>query len=193
MHLARIAIVGLVVTALSGCIGPTAVGSSGPSAGRTPGGSDSGGEPAIESVTLAALTSDQMCSLMTAAEAASLIGQPLEEKPSGFADGSQDTDCVYKSTAVVVAGTYIKVEINRLGFSGQATLVNLHRGAHTLRVGGFQAIGADAQQDPLVEEAVLSVKLAKEGGDPALWIEAPTSAIAQQAAVLILPRLAVLH
>jgi hypothetical protein len=151
------------------------------------------GDPVIDSVTLAALTTDQLCSLMSATEAANLIGQPLEEKPSGVADDGQGTDCIYQSSAVVVTGTYIKVEINRLGFSGQATLVNLHRGAHTLRVGGFQAIGADAQKDPLVEEAVLSVKLAKEGRDPALWIEAPTSAMAQQTAVLILPRLAVLH
>jgi hypothetical protein len=162
-------------------------------ASPTPGASDPNVDPVIVSTTLAALSSVQMCSLMTASEAAALLGQPLEESPSGVADGSQHTDCIYQTAAIVVPGTYIKVEINRLGFSGQATLVNLHRGAHTLRVGGFQAIGADAQTDPLVEEAVLSVKLAKEARDPALWIEAPTSAIAQQAAVLMLPRLALLH
>jgi hypothetical protein len=134
-----------------------------------------------------------MCALMTAAEAAALLGSPLEQTPSGQAAGGQDTDCVYQDAEVVVAGTYIKIEINRLGFSGQATLINLHRGAHTLKVGGFEAIGADAQKDPVIEEAVLSVKLAKDAQDPALWIEAPTSAIAQQAAVLILSRLAVPH
>ncbi len=34
------------------------------------------------------------------------------------------------------------------------------------------------------------MKLARDNADPALWIEAPTSAIANAAAQLILPRLA---
>jgi hypothetical protein len=193
VRLARIAIVGVIVAALSGCLGTVAVTPGEPSASPAAGASEATGDPVIDSAMLPLLTADQVCALMTAAEAVALLGSPLEQTPSGQAAGGQDTDCVYQDAEIVVAGTYIKVEINRLGFSGQATLINLHRGAHTLKVGGFEAIGADAQKDPVIEEAVLSVKLAKEAKDPALWIEAPTSAIAEQAAVLILSRLAAPH
>ena len=86
-----------------------------------------------------------------------------------------------------------KVEINPIGFADEAIQVDLRRGAHTLNVAGYQAIGADAQTDPSVAEAVLSIRIATLTSDPALWIEAPTAASARQAAGLILPRLAVLH
>lgn len=188
MHLARIAQIVLIVAALCACQGPPA--------GQSPGASQIGDEPVIDSVSLASLTVDQLCSLMSAAEASGLLGTSPGAAPAGAASAEgQGTECTYQPVAASnpIPGTYIRVEINRLGFSGQATLVELHRGAHTLRVGGFQAIGADAQKDPSVAEAVLSVKLAKAGSDPALWIEAPTSAIARQAAILILPRLAALH
>ena len=55
------------------------------------------------------------------------------------------------------------------------------------------AIGAEAEEYPVIDEAVLCVRLAKEAQDPALWIEAPTSAIAEGAAGLILLRLAALR
>lgn len=193
MRLARIATAAVIAAALSGCGGTVAPTSGASSPSPSAGASDATGDPVIDSATLPLLTADQVCALMTATEATTLLGSPLQQMPSGQAAGGQDTDCVYQDAEVVVAGSYIKVEINRLGFSGQATLINLHRGAHTLKVGGFEAIGADAQKDPVIEEAVLSIKLAKEVKDPALWIEAPTSTIAEQAAVLILARLAAVH
>jgi len=190
VHLARIALTALIAAVLCACQGPPA--------GQSPGASQIGDEPVIDSASLASLSVDQLCSLMSAAEASGLLGTSLGSAPAGAASAEgQGTECTYEagaaSASAASSATYIKVEINRLGFSGQATLVNLHRGAHTLRVGGFQAIGADAQTDPSVAEAVLSIKMARVASDPALWIEAPTSAIARQAAILILPRLAGLH
>jgi hypothetical protein len=190
VHLPRIALIALVVAVMGACQGPPA--------GQSPGASQLGDEPVIESASLPSLSVDQLCALMSAAEAGNLLGTSLGLAPAGAASAQgQGTECTYQTGAATASaassGTYIRVEINRLGFAGQATLINLHRGAHTLRVGGFQAIGADAQQDPSVAEAVLSVKMAQVASDPALWIEAPTSVIARQAAILILPRLAALH
>lgn len=177
MYLARIASIGLIVAAVAGCNLGAAIGSPG---------------PVMNSTSMTSLSAVQMCSLLTADEATAVLGVPLLEPPAGIATGGQDSYCTYRAGAIGGAVPYIRVEINGLGFSGQATLVNLHRGAHTLNVGGYQAVGADAQKDPSVEPAVLSVKVAQLASDPALWIEAPTSAIARQAAVLILPRLAAL-
>jgi len=193
VHLARIApiaLLALMVAVLGACQGSPA--------GQSPGASQTADEPVIDSAALASLTVDQLCSLMSPAEAGNLLGTSLAAAPAGAASAdSPGTECTYRagarSASSPTPGTYIRVEINRVGFSGQAILVNLHRGAHTLRVGGFQAIGADAQQDPSVAEAVLSVKMGRLATDPALWIEAPTSVIARQAAILILPRLAALH
>jgi len=94
---------------------------------------------------------------------------------------------------MATVGHFIKVAMDRLGFDGMAAQVNIHRGAHTLVVSGFQAIGADTETDPINEEAVLVVRIARNGQDPALWVEAPTSVAAKAAAELILPRLAALH
>ena len=192
MRLARIVVVGVMVAALSGCIATSTAGSRRPSTSATAAASDATGDPVIESVMLPGLSADQICSLLHVREATALLGYALEEAPSGMSEGGEDADCTYQDATVITAGTYIKVEINRIGFAGQATLVNLHRGAHTLRVAGFEAIGADAEKDPLIDQAVLCVRLALDARDPALWIEAPTSAIAEQAAGLILPRLAAL-
>ena len=138
------------------------------------------------------LTTEQTCALLTPAEATTILGSALKQQPGGISDPGDHAMCVYQVATGMLEGTYIKVEINRIGFAGEAELVNLHRGAHTLKVGGFEAIGADAETDPVNEEAVLSVKLAKDVADPALWIEAPTSIAAQKAADLILPRLGAL-
>ena len=148
------------------------------------------GDPVIASSSLVWLTTAQTCSLLSAAEATTILGSALKESPGGISDPGDHALCIYEDATGILEGTYIKVEINRIGFAGEADLVNLHRGAHTLKVGGFEAIGADAETDPVNEEAVLSVKLAKNVADPALWIEAPTSLVAQKAAALILPRLA---
>jgi hypothetical protein len=183
VRLARIAVVGVIVAALSGCIATSTAGSRGPSAT----------DPVINSVLLTGLSAGQICSLLHATEATVLLGYALKEAPTGMSAGGEAADCIYQDATVVAAGTYIKVEINRIGFAGQAILVNLHRSAHTLEVGGFEAIGAEAEEYPVIDEAVLCVRLAKEAQDPALWIEAPTSAIAEGAAGLILPRLAALR
>ena len=192
MELARSVILGLVVAGLLGC---NAQSSSGPSAsGASPsaGASSSLDDPVIDSSRLPTLTTAETCALLTPTEAATILGKPLDGQPGGISDPGDHALCVYETASTMAVGTFIKVELNRIGFGGEATVVNLHRGAHTLDVGGFASIGADAETDPAVEDAVLSVKLAKDSTDPALWIEAPTSAMAGQAAALILPRLVAL-
>lgn len=192
MWLGRLALVGLTLIAFSGCTIATSR-SPGPVAtSRSPEPSNSFDDPVIGSAGLPSLTATQVCSLFSAAEAADALGNSLKEGPLGVAEPDDHAQCVYGDATALLPGTYILVSFNTLGFAGEAELVNLHRGAHTLKVGGFEAIGADAETDPVNEEAVLSVKLAKGVADPALWIEAPTSVIARKVAELILPRLAAL-
>lgn len=192
MVLARSLILGLVVAGLLGCNAQSSSGPSAPGVTPSPVASSLLDDPVIDSSGLPDLTTDQACALLTAAEATTILGKPLEGRPGGISDPGDHALCVYQTSGTLTIGTYLKVELNRIGFAGEATVVNLHRGAHTLAVGGFEAIGADAETDPAVEDAVLSVKLAKDSADPALWIEAPTSAMAGQVAVLILPRLVAL-
>jgi len=193
MWLVRLALIGLILAAPSGCATPA---TAAPPSLATPSSSvePSSGldDPVIVSTGLTSLTTAQVCALLSATEATAMLGSPLKASPSGTSDPGVHAQCIYEDATALLAGTYISVDLNGLGFDGEATMVNLHRGAHTLRVGGFEAIGADAQSDPAIENAVLSVKLAKSPSDPALWIEAPTSVIAEQVAVLILPRLAAL-
>jgi hypothetical protein len=192
VELARRVILGLVVAGLLGCNAQSSSGPSAPGASPSPGASSSLDDPVIDSSRLPNLTTDQTCALLTAAEATTILGKPLEGQPGGISDPGDHALCVYETAGTMAIGTFIKVELNRIGFAGEATVVNLHRGAHTLAVGGFEAIGADAETDPVVEDAVLSVKLAKVSADPALWVEAPTSAMASQVAALLLPRLVAL-
>ncbi|HLY14034.1 MAG TPA: hypothetical protein VKR24_06765, partial [Candidatus Limnocylindrales bacterium] len=165
MELARSVFVGLIVAGLLGC---NAQSSSGPGASVSPGPSNLLEDPAIDSSRLPGMTTQEACDLLTAGEASTILGKPLEGTPGGISDPGDHALCVYETASTMALGTFIKVELNRIGFAGEATLVNLHRGAHTLDVGGFEAIGADAETDPAVEDAVLSVKLAKASADPAL-------------------------
>jgi hypothetical protein len=192
MQLGRIAIVCLLAIALAACATPPAATPSASAPSASPEPSNALDDPVIESAGLASLTGGQVCGLLTASEASALLGGRLMADPAGVSQPGDHADCVYQDASALLTGTYIKVDLSALGFGAEATMVNLHRGAHTLRVGGFEAIGADAETDPAIENAVLSVKLARASTDPALWIEAPTSSIARQAAVLILPRLAAL-
>lgn len=184
--------VGFIVVVFAGCsVNPGASPNPGsPSGSSEP--SNGLDDPVIESTGLPSLTATQTCALLTEAEAVAALGEQLMEPPLGDAEPDDHAECVYQAAPEMLAGTYIKIAFNTIGFAGQATLVNLHRGAHTLRMAGFEAIGADAETDPVNEEAVLSVKLAKGVADPALWIEAPTSIVAKNVADVILPRLAAL-
>ena len=206
MQLGRLALVGLVLIALvlgalASCTvattaepSPTAPSGSAGLSPAAPTGSpepsNSLDDPVIDSAGLPSLTASQVCALLTEAEATTALGYPLMVQPLGDAQPDDHAQCVYQDAGAPLAGTYLEVGFNTLGFAGEATMVNLHRGAHTLRVGGFEAIGADAETDPAVDNAVLSVKLGMWGSEPALWIEAPTLAIAKQVALLVLPRLA---
>jgi hypothetical protein len=205
MQLGRLALVGLVLIALAGCTLATTgspspaspsgapspaspSGSPGPSGSPEP--SNSLDDPVIDSAGLPSLTAGQVCALLTEAEATAALGIPLADRPLGDAEPDDHAQCIYQDANALLPGTYLQVGFNTRGFAGEAIMVNLHRDAHTLRVGGFEAIGADAETDPAVDNAVLSVKLGMWGSDPALWIEAPTLAIAKEVALLILPRLA---
>ncbi|MGH2465988.1 MAG: hypothetical protein ACRDGI_11055 [Candidatus Limnocylindrales bacterium] len=186
----RLAIVGLILVVLAGCAvdAGSSRNTSSPGASVEP--SNGLADPVIVSTGLPSLTGSQTCAMLTAAEAAAGLAEPLKEPPLGTAQPDDHSECVYQAATEVLPGTYIRIAFNTIGFAGQATLVNLHRGAHTLRVGGFEAIGADAQSDPVIENAVLCVKLAKGVSEPALWIEAPTLKAAEQAALIVLGRLA---
>ncbi len=188
MRLAQIAIVGIICIAVSGCIGGAVAGQTSVlSPSPTP--TD---DPVINSVSFTSLSIGQACALLTPAEASQLLGQPLARAPQGVSEEGDRVECLYQDAPTATVGTFIRIATNRLGFDGMAAQVNLHRDAHTLVVNGFQAIGAEFETDPINEEAVLCVKIAHTGQDPALWVEAPTALVAKAAAELILPRLAAL-
>jgi hypothetical protein len=144
------------------------------------------------STELPSISPSQACQLLLPAEAEKVLGHPLIQAPVGMADPGSKVSCLYPILAGNMIGDYLRVEVTTHGFDDLAGQVNLHRGAHTLDIGGYQAIGADAQVDPIDSEAVLAVRLARDNTDPALWIEAPSSLMANAAAQLILPRLAAL-
>jgi hypothetical protein len=189
MWLGRLAIGGFILVVLAGCSVDAVTSPNRGSPGASPERSNSLADPVIVSTGLPSLTASQACAMLTDAEAVAALAEPLKEPPRGIAEPDDHADCVYQAATEVLPGTYIRIAFNTIGFAGQATLVNLHRGAHTLRVGDFEAIGADAESDPLIENAVLSVKLAKGSSEPALWIEAPTLKAAEQVALIILGRL----
>jgi hypothetical protein len=195
MHLGRLALVGpvliaFVLASLAGCTVATTAAPSPAAPSGSPEPSNSLADPVIDSAGLPSLTAGQVCAMLTEDEATAALGNPLAARPLGDAQPDDHAQCFYQDAGAPYAGTYLEVGFNRRGFAGEATMINLHRGAHTLRVGGFEAIGADAETDPAVDNAVLSVKLGMLGSDPAMWIEAPTLAIAKQVALLVLPRLA---
>jgi hypothetical protein len=188
MRLGRLAMVGFVLVVFAGCAVDAGI-----SPPASPGGSTAPSnaleDPVIVSTGLPSLTANQACAMLTETEAVAALTEQLKEPPLGIAEPDDHAECVYQAATQMLPGTYIKIAFNTIGFAGQATLVNLHRGAHTLRVGGFEAIGADAESDPIIENAVLSVKLAKGVSEPALWIEAPTLKMSEQVALVILGRL----
>lgn len=184
MRLARITALLIIAAALTGCAGNPA---NRPTPTPTPTPSD---DLTMNSTGLPSLSPAEVCQLLLPAEAERLLGHPLNQAPIGTSVSGGHVTCLYQVLAGNMIGDYLRAEIDTAGFDGLAAQVNLHRGAHTLDVGGYQAFGAEAQIDPIDSEAVLAVKLARDNADPALWIEAPTSAIANAAAQLILPRLA---
>jgi hypothetical protein len=190
VRLPPIVLLGLIPVVLSACLGTATSGPTAAAASPTPTSTD---DPVINTVPLTSMSSAETCALLTVAEATKLLARPLDGTPTGVSDGGDHVGCLYQVQGNQVVGMYIKIAINRIGFDGLAAVVNLHRGAHTLEVGGFQAIGADSETDPVNDEAVLSVKLAKNSADPALWIEAPTSDSAKAVAELVLPRLQARH
>jgi hypothetical protein len=189
MWLARLAMVGFILVVFAGCSVDPGSSLNPVSPEVSPERSNGLADPVLVSTGLPSLTATQVCALLTAAEAAAALGEQLREPPLGAAEPDDHAECVYEAATEILPGTYIKIAFNTIGFAGQATLVNVHRGAHTLRVGDFEAIGADAESDPVIENAVLSVKLAKGTSEPALWIEAPTLKAAEQVALIILGRL----
>jgi len=194
LALVGLVLVGLVLITLAGCTvvttaAPSPTAPSPTARSMSPEPSNSLDDPVIDSTGLPSLTASQACALLTEAEATVALDNPLTARPRGDAEPDDHAQCVYQDASAPDAGTYLEIGFNMRGFAGEATMVNLHRGAHTLRVGGFEAIGADAETDPAVDNAVLSVKLGMWGSDPALWIEAPTLAIAKQVALLVLARL----
>ena len=181
--------VSFILVVFAGCSVDAGTSPNPVSAGVSPEQSNGLADPVIVSTGLPSLTATQTCAMLTDAQAVAALAEELKEPPLGDAQPDDHAECVYQAATGILPGTYIRIAFNTIGFAGQATLVNLHRGAHTLRVGDFEAIGADAESDPVIENAVLSVKLAKGTSEPALWIEAPTLKAAEQVALIILGRL----
>lgn len=210
MHLARFVLLFLVIPVLLGCGGgsPAPAVTALPSVGATvpavPPGSPGASVPAaasqpppaggtIDSSKLPTLQPEVVCSLLTADEAAAILGKTLVKAPSGQLAAGLGTNCIYHATDTMDRGTYIKVEFNTFGTKAQQSLITLGGRAQSLTVAGFQAVAAEADPSATIGEASMSVQLSSGPKDPALWIEAPTVAAAQKVAEDVLPRLASIH
>lgn len=142
---------------------------------------------AIDASRLPTLEPAVVCSLLTEAEAADVLGKPLHKTPDGSSLEGMGTNCIYQTGESRERGTYIKVEFNTFGFEVQNGLIGA--GAQSLMIAGLPAVGAEADPSTTFGDARISVQVSSAPTDPALWIEAPTLAAAQAVAESVLSRL----
>lgn len=151
------------------------------------------GGATIDSSSLPKLKPEAVCSLLTADEAAALLGKPLAQAPKGVFAAGLGTNCIYQTNDSMSRGTYIKVEFNTFGTKAQQSLITAGGRSQTLTVAGFHATAAEPDPTATVGEASMSVQLSAGPKDPALWIEAPSVAAAQKVAEAVLPRISSVH
>ncbi len=168
---------------------PLPVPAGSPPAAMTP--SASGSPPiagGIDPSKLPTLEPGVVCSLLTVDEAAVVLGKALAKSPDGLLFAGLGTNCIYQTADSREPATYIKVEFNTFGFDAQKGLIG--SGAQALTVAGLPAVAAEVDPSATTGEARMTVQLSSAPTDPALWIEAPTVAAAQQVAEAVVPRLA---
>jgi hypothetical protein len=129
-----------------------------------------------------------MCALLSTDEAQSILGKSLAQPPDGLSMAGLGTNCIYQADANMTDGTYIKVEINTLPYTGNVGLLFFGAQPKTFTVGGFDASGID-KGDGGSLQGVIAVKLSDGAKDPSMVIDAPTLDGAKAVAEKVLGRL----
>ncbi len=209
MRLSRIIGLGAIVVALAAC-GATAtqapgggadatapVGSAAPPSAASGGGAasappDASGSTIDAGGGLAETPTAKMCTLLSAAEAKTLLGKDLSEPPNGVLFKGLGTNCIYQDEGTMAPGTFIKVEINPISYKTNVGLITLGGGSSgTTTVGGLEATTVDV--GGIHTDASLMIKLSDGSKGPSMLIQAPTLDIAKAVAEKVIPRLATLQ
>jgi hypothetical protein len=150
-------------------------------------GSRSGDGSVIDPQGLTKLASEKVCTLLSAEEAGSILGEAVTGTPSGMLVDGLGTNCIYDTAS----GASIKIEFNVAGYQAQVALIGIGGSApKSLTVAGRQAAGVEAPSDPnAFIKAQLAVNLGTEPKNVALYVEAPTLAKAEQVATTVVPRI----
>jgi hypothetical protein len=154
------------------------------------GGGTGGGT--TDTTGLDATPTAKMCALLSTDEAQTILGKTLSQPPDGLSMAGLGTNCIYQTDANMTDGTYIKVEINTLPYTGNVGLLFFGAQPTTFSVGGFDASGIDKGTGGSLQ-GVMTVKLSGGAKDPSMVIQAPTLDAAKAVAEKVLGRLNTLH
>jgi len=160
-----------------------------PAGGDTYGGGSGGGLGGVDPAGLATLSSEKVCTLLSADEAGAILGSAVDGAPSGMTIPDLGTNCIY--TGGGDSPATIKVEFNTLGYKTQADIFRTQDRSTALTVAGRQAFGVESPNDPtsFFNQAQLVVSLADDSTATALYVEAPTLDKAKQVAEKVVPRI----
>jgi hypothetical protein len=197
----RILAFGLLALVIAAC------GSSTGTAGSTPGGAGSpetqapagtqpvgtspeatagggGGLGGVDPAGLAKLPSAKVCTLLSADEAASILGEAVGA-PGGMLMEGLGTNCIY----MAASGALIKIEFNTLGWKSSTDLMGL-MSPQSFTIAGRPAMGVESAGPSATIKAQLDVSLSDDPNAVCLYVEAPTLAMAKQVAEKVVPRIA---
>jgi hypothetical protein len=149
----------------------------------TGGGIDLGG---VDPAGLAKLSSEKVCTLLSADEAASILGAALAGTPSGVLIEGLGTNCIYTTTT----GSLIKIEFNTLGYKSSTDLMKLGTSPQSFTIAGRPAMGLESAGPSATIKAQLDVSLSDDPDAVCLYVEAPTLAMAKQVGEKAVPRIA---
>jgi len=193
VRIARLVAAGSLIVVLAACSSsstpaPAGGGGGGTSGGGSGAGAGGGGAASADTTGLDATSTAKMCALLSTDEAQSILGKSLAQPPDGLSMAGLGTNCIYQADANMTDGTYIKVEINTLPYTGNVGLLFFGAQPKTFTVGGFDASGID-KGDGGSLQGVIAVKLSDGAKDPSMVIDAPTLDGAKAVAEKVLGRL----
>jgi hypothetical protein len=143
----------------------------------------------IDPAGLAKLSSEKVCTLLSAGEAEAILGAKLNAAPSGMLVADLGTNCRYTSGSGSDAAM-IKVEFNTLGYKSQSDLLKYMATPVPLTIAGRPALGLEVPAVNAYVKAQVIVSMAADPQAVCLYIEAPTLAMAKQVAEKVTPRIA---
>ena len=164
----------------------------GSSATRTA--SSGGGSGLVDPAGLSALPQAKVCTLLSSDEAAAVLGMAIDGPATGMLVKGLGTNCVYTAVAGADGSAgLLKIEFGAMGYQSLVGLLKITGIPQSLTVAGRPAMGLDTPADPKAfVKAQLYVSLLDDPKSVALYVEAPTLAMAKKAAETVVPRIATL-